>query len=236
MDLVLLDIWSFGEVHKIRKPIITTTTTTTMVVIPKNAVTASDVSVITGNVLKTVPCSVPVKRIVSSTDRPTKKSTRSSVYDMHTRPTPKKVTQCTSGRKRAKVDYSQFELGIDDPPSPPKRKRTVDLKRKPSATGIATEKFKTKPSNTPQPIRKASSVHVPVTMSVTSPKQMGATASTSHTLTTPATQQETTDDIPDVDPDDDTMLPIAPQLQQPPQVTPKVEGPVDTDIKPPLLP
>ena len=142
------------------------------------------------------------------------------------------------------MDYSQFELGSDDPPSPPNKKRTVDLKRKPSATRIAAEKFKTKSSNTRGPIRKASCVCVPVTMSVTSPKQTSATASTSRTITTPATQQETSDvlkqlsnmdDIPDDDPDDDTAIPIAPQLQQSPQVTLKVEGPVDTDIKPPLL-
>ena len=99
MEFVLLDIWSFGEVHKIRKLMITATVTTTTVVIPKNVVTPSNVSVITGNALKTVPCSVPVKRIISSADKPTKRTTCSSVYDMLTHPTPKKVTQRTSGRK-----------------------------------------------------------------------------------------------------------------------------------------
>ena len=82
-------------------------------------------------------------------------------------------------------------------------------------------------------------------MTVIAPKQTSAIASTSRTLTTPATQQETADvlkqlstmdDIPDDDPDDDTTIPIAPQLQQQPQVIPKVEGPLDTDIKPPMLP
>ena len=58
----------------------------------------------------------------------------SSTYDMRTHPILKKVTQRTSGRKRTKVDYSQFDVAMDDPPSPPKKKCTVDLKRKPSAT------------------------------------------------------------------------------------------------------
>ena len=40
----------------------------------------------------------------------------------------------------------------------------------------------------------------------------------------------TMDDIPDDDQDDDTTLPIAPQLQQQPQGVPKVEGRLDTDI------
>ena len=157
--LVLLDIWSFGEVHKIRKPTITMTATTTTAVIPKNVATVSNVSVITGNVLKTVPCSVPVMRITNpvkktsgSRDKSTKVTSHNSVYDMRTRPAPKKVTQRTSGRKYTKVDYSQFDLTSDDPPSPPKKKRSVDLKHKPSATRIAAEKFKTKPSNTPRPI------------------------------------------------------------------------------------
>ena len=134
MELVLLDFWSFGEVHKIRKPTITATASTTAVVIPKNVVAPSNVSVITGNTLKTVPCSVSVKRITSGASKPTKGTTCSSAYDMRTRLTLKKVTQRTSGRKRAKVDYSYFDFATDHPPSPPKKKRTVDLKRKPSAT------------------------------------------------------------------------------------------------------
>ena len=193
MELVLLDIWLFGEVHKIRKPTITATMSTTTVVIPKNAVTPSNISVITGNALKTVPCSVSVKRIASSAAKPAERTTCSSAYDMHTRPTPKKVTQCTSGRKHAKVDYSQFDVAMDDPPSPPKKKRTVDLKRKPSATRIAAGKFKNKPSNTPRLVRQRSSVSAPAMMTVTTPKVSSAIASSTHTLTTPATQQETAD-------------------------------------------
>ena len=84
MELVLLDIWLFGEVRKIRKPTTTATSSTTAVVIPKNVVTRSNLSVITGNTLKTVPCSVPVKRIASAASEPTKRTTCSSKYDMCT--------------------------------------------------------------------------------------------------------------------------------------------------------
>ena len=106
MELVLLHIWSFGKVQKIRKPTITATASTTTVVIPKNAVTPSNVFVITGNALKTTPCMVSVKRIANSTAKPAKRTTCSSAYDMRTCPTPKKVTQRTSCRKRAKVDFT----------------------------------------------------------------------------------------------------------------------------------
>ena len=193
MELVLLDIWLFGEVQKIRKPTITATASTTTVVIPKNAITPLNISVITGNALKTTPCSVSVKRIASSAAKPTKRTTCSPAYDMHTHPTPKKVTQCTSGRKRVKVDYSQFDVATDDPPSPPKKKHTVNLKRKPSATRIAAGKYKTKPSNTSRPVRQRSSVGALAVTTVTTPKVSSAIASTTRTFTTPATQQETAD-------------------------------------------
>ena len=245
IELVLLDIWSFGKVHKIRKPTITATASTTMVVIPKNVVTPLNVPVITENALKTVPCSVSVKRIAGSSAKSAKRTTSSSTYDMRTRPILKKVTQRTSGRKCTKVDYSQFDVATDDPPSPSKKKRSVDLKRKPSATRIAVRNFKNKPSTTPRPVRQRSSVSAPATMTVTTPKVSSAIDSITRTLTTPATQQETadvlkqlsaTDDIPDDEQDSDTTLPIAPQSQQQLQVVPKVEGRLDTDTKPPMLP
>ena len=114
MELVLLDIWSFGEIHKIRKPEITTVASTGTVIIPKNVATTSNVPVINGNVLKTVPCSVPVKRKrktknqvkkdTGSKDVSTTSISGSLSYDLRPRPPPKKVTQRTSGRKRVKVD------------------------------------------------------------------------------------------------------------------------------------
>ena len=60
MELVLLDRWSFGEIHKIRKPQLPTTTTMTTDVITEN-VAGTMTPVITGNVKQTVPCSVTVK-------------------------------------------------------------------------------------------------------------------------------------------------------------------------------
>ena len=107
MELVLLDRWSFGEVHKIRKPNLTTTTTTTTDVITKNVATGTMEPVITGNVKQTLPCSVSIKWIMSSTTTPSKIALGKSGYDMLIRPTPKKVTQRTSGRKHTQMDYSQ---------------------------------------------------------------------------------------------------------------------------------
>ena len=197
MELALLDIWSFGKVHKIRKPALSVAASTSMAVIPKNVVTPSNVPVITGNVPKTVPCSIPVKRIrntkrqvkkdTSSKDVSTKRTSRSMSYDMHPHPLPKKVTQRTSGRKRVNVDYSQFDVTSDDTPSPKKKKRTVDLKRKPSAAQIAADKFKTKPANTPRPLRARSTTRVLVMTTVAPNVQISAIASTSCTITTPAT-------------------------------------------------
>ena len=120
MELVLLERWSFGEVHKIRKPQLPTTTTMSTDVITENAAGTME-PVITRNVQHTVPCSVTVKRIKSSTTTPSKCVLGKSGYDMRNRPPPKKVTQCTSGRKRNKVDYSWYKL-TDDPPTPPKMK------------------------------------------------------------------------------------------------------------------
>ena len=44
------------------------------------------------------------------------------------------------------------------------------------------------------------------------------------------------DVIPDDELDDDTMIPIMPQVQQPPQLIPKVEKQTDIDPKPAMLP
>ena len=251
LELVLLDIWSFGEVRKIRKPKITVTSTVTTTVIPKNVASVSGGTVITGNVPKTVPCSIPVKRISNPVKKASRRSkstmvtSKSSLYDMRRRPAPKKVTQRTSGRKHTTVDYSQFDVTSDDPPSPPKKKRSIDLKCKPSASRIAAEKFKTKPSNTPRPTRTRTAAHTPATTTVATTSQSNIVASTSRTLTTHATQQQTVDvlkqlsnmdNIPEDDPKDDTFLPIVPQVQQPQPTVPKVEKPTESDVTVPMLP
>ena len=165
---------------------------------------------------------------------------------MHNCPPPKKVTQRTSGRKRNKGDYSEYELTYD-PPIPPKRKRMVDLERKLSARRIAAEKYKTKPANTPQLVRKPLSVRVPITMSGNTDTHPSAVASTSRTITTLAMQQETSsilkafvsmDNLPDDDPNDydDIKLPITPRAPPTQQAQPNIEGGPETDTKPPMLP
>ena len=245
MELVLLDRWSFGEVHKIRKPQLPATTTTTTDVITENVAGTMN-PVVTGNVKHTVPCSVTVKRVTSGTTNPSKCVQGRSGYDMRNCPPPQKVTQRTSGRKRNKVDYAQFDL-TDNPPTPQKQKRMVDSKRKPSARRIAAEKYKTKPANTLRPVRKSLSVRVPTTTSGNTDMHPSAVASTSRTITTPATQQETCsvlkelskmDNLPDDDPndDDDITLPIAPRAPPAQQVQPNIKGGPETDTKPPMLP
>ena len=165
---------------------------------------------------------------------------------MRSRPPPQKVTHRTSGRKRKKVDYSQFDL-TDDPPTPPKRKRMLDLKRKPSAGPIAAEKYKTKPANTPRPVRKPMSVRVPTTTSINTDSHPTAVASTSKTLTTLATQEETVrvlkelasmDIVPDDDTNDDDglTLPITPHANQQPEAESNTKNEPEIDTKPMMLP
>ena len=66
----------------------------------------------------------------------------------------------TSAHKRTVIDYKKFlEQFADLPPSPPKRKRELDLKRKPSKSRIVADKYRktdfaTKPSNVPKPVRR----------------------------------------------------------------------------------
>ena len=69
----------------------------------------------------------------------------------------------TSARKRTVVNYKDFlEEFADLPPSPPKRKREVDLKRRPSKSRMAAEKYRksdfaNKPLNVPKPVRRKAS-------------------------------------------------------------------------------
>ena len=111
---------------------------------------------------------------------------------MCVQPPPKKVTHRTSGRKRTQVDYSQYNV-TDDPPSPRKKKRKVDLKRLPSANRLAAEKYKTKPLNLPRPVRgrNASTLDNPVMMSIDPPASEASMSSTKGTVMKPATQMET---------------------------------------------
>ena len=64
----------------------------------------------------------------------------------------------TSSRPHTVINYKQFlEEYADAPsPSPPKKKREVDLKHKPSKQRIAADKYKskffTKPTHLPRPV------------------------------------------------------------------------------------
>ena len=111
-------------------------------------------------------------------------------YTMRMCQPPKKVTHRTSGRKRVQVDYTQFD--IDEPSSPPKKQRKVDLKRRPSKTRIAAEKYKTKLLGEPRPVRKKAGV--PKSTSTTTPVTMTpiiVQPTTSWTVTVAATEDET---------------------------------------------
>ena len=193
LELVLLDCWSFGEVIKIRRPNIPVTPSSAF--IPKNVMQDKTPAVIPQNVPVINPCTVSIERLSTPQDAGTTKTAatpRAVSYDMHVRPTPKKVTHQTSGRKRPKVDYSQYDI-TDNPPSPPKKKRTVNLKRRPSAGRIAVEKNKTKPLNLPRLVRRRRHI-TPNTLVMTSTATQPVEASTSSgkgTVMKPATQRET---------------------------------------------
>ena len=111
-------------------------------------------------------------------------------YSMRARQTPKKVTHRTSGRKQPAVDYSQYDTSTD-PPSPPKRCRKVDLKRKPSKTCIAAGKYKTKPLGGPRPVRKKDTHSPPASTPNPVKTTDGTKPSTSSTITMATTAEET---------------------------------------------
>ena len=60
-----------------------------------------------------------MQKKVNTSKTPT--TTQNTGYEMRARPPPKKVTHRTSGRKRAQIDYSQYDIN-DDPSSPPRKK------------------------------------------------------------------------------------------------------------------
>ena len=107
---------------------------------------------------------------------------------------PASPTLRTSACKHTVIDYKKFlEEFADLPPSPPKRKREVDLKRRPSKSRIAAEKYRktdftTKPSNVPKPVRRRDRI----------PKITPGTSTDTtrqETITKPATTQENEDAI-----------------------------------------
>ena len=160
-------------------------------------------------------------------------------YVMRARPPPKKVTHRTSGRKRPPVDYMQFDTSTE-PPSQPKKCRKVDLKRKPSRTHIAAEKYKTKPLGGPRlvcskPSESSASVPMWNPITTTDDTQPG----TSGIVTMAATKEETQTaievlltlgaDMPAADAginENTALVPLAPQVPDPGPPPP----PTDVDL------
>ena len=235
IELVLLHCWSFGEVLKIRKPMlpnkpnekkaITTTNDNTQVIsqntVPQTVIPVNAADMDENN--KLMQCTVRIEclskgTLNKQTSRPTepRASVSKSEYSMRSRQPQKKVTHCTSGRKRPVVDYGQYDTSTD-PPSPPKRHRKVDLKRKPSKTCIAAGKYKTKSLGGPRPVRKKDTHSLPV--STPNPTDE-AKPSTSGIITVAATAEDTQTaidallslgtDLPDLD-GNASLVPLVPQ-------------------------
>ena len=143
IELVLLHCWSFGEVLKIRRPMLLSKpdekssevnqaedqvrqlidstlviprNTDPQLVIPENVADNDE-----HNTLKW--CTVNIKCFSENTSTTGKDQTSSTAdpmvslnkvgYSMRVCQTPKKVTHHTSGRKRLAVDYSQYDMSTD---------------------------------------------------------------------------------------------------------------------------
>ena len=235
LELVLLDCWSFGEVLKIRRPSIQKTVSTP--VIPTNVNKDNAPLVIPQNVVLDNTCEVSIEKLPDQkkdNNSNIPEAVRNSGYEMRARPPPKKVTHRTSGRKRVQVDYSKYDI-TEDPPSPRMKKRKVDTKKRPSASHIAAEKYKTKPLNKPRPVRGKNLITASTAHSTPIPTPT-PTDNTTGTVTKPASARETKGiinqlmdiDVPQEDnPDDEYNVPIAP---------PKVHArPTVDDTKQPAL-
>ena len=136
------------------------------------------------------------------------------------------MTHRTSGQKRPQVDYTQLDTSTE-PPSLPKKCRKVDLKRRPSRTRIAAEKYKTKPLGGPRLVRNKpsqSSASVPVVNPTTTTDDTHP--GTSGIVTVAATEEEMQTAIEvlltqtrleaDVEIDENAALvPLAPQAPDP---------------------
>ena len=96
-----------------------------------------------------------------------------------------------------------MEEYADAPPTPPRKKREIDLKHKPSKQRIAAGKFRskfiTKPTHLPRPVRNKPAKKNPDAISTPTadpqPSTSDMPASKSKTLLTPATSAETQEAI-----------------------------------------
>ena len=155
----------------------------------------------------------------------------------------------TSARKRTIIDYKKFlEEYADEPPSPPKKKKEIDLKRKPSKTRITAEqyshsKFFTKPMYVPRPVRRRKAKADSPVASGSMEGQTKTVNSTmnSKTTTVSATSRETQDaieallllgnppeeSVPGLE-DNEVLMPIA----RPQQIDPELLLDVPSDANP----
>ena len=112
---------------------------------------------------------------------------------------PNQTESQTSTRPKTVIDYRKFlEDYIDEPPSPLKKKKAVDLKRKPSKTRIAASKYsrskqRSKLPRIPGSIRKGNRSNPPTTTLATDDEVTTATPQVTSTI--PATSQETQEAI-----------------------------------------
>ena len=181
LELVFVWEWVFGEVKQIWKPLSThvpspkplgimdqsMTMKNTEANRDQPAVSTSTVQmktpvVITENVSATKPfqmkeCNVCIERLTTTTLTSAVVTNRNLSYNMCTRRPKAETPHRTSDRPCAIIDYSKFMSGNDEDTSPPCKRCTVDLKRMPSSSRIASQNYHTKTSTTPQPIRRKES-------------------------------------------------------------------------------
>ena len=159
----------------------------------------------------------------------------------------------TSARKRTIIDYKKFlEEYADELPLPPKKKREVNLKWKPSKTRIAAEKYSrskffTKPMHLPRPVRRTKAKadsRVALGSMEGQTKNVNITTD-SETTTVPATSCETQDTIdallllgnppeesvPGLE-DNEVLMPIG----RPQQPNPELLPDIPSEVTPPNPP
>ena len=142
-----------------------------------------------------------IKTAVESRDEGTKRKDNQNPNNPPPRVDPGSPTLRTSTRKRTVIDYKKFlEEFADLPPSPPKRKCEIDLKRKPSKSRIVADKYRktdsvTKPSNVPKPVRRRERILKSTPSTSTDTNTTKDVSRAQETITKPATTQETQDVI-----------------------------------------
>ena len=147
-----------------------------------------------------------IKMAVETRDELTEKDDNQNLgknldsHNQHPGGDPSSPMTRTSTHKRTVIDYKKFlEEFADLLPSPPKRKREVDLKHRPSKSRMAAEKYRkpdfvTKPLSVPKPVHRKARVPPNATPS-TSTDASKDESLTQGTITKPATTQETQDVI-----------------------------------------